>query len=268
MRLPEHFRYREFQKLKREPCEWLSVQRNDFAGDPERGSVVKKKPRPESSPVNELLFATLQQVAGALVKTFPRNCEAVLHDLSTPQQSVRCIAGEVTKRKVGAPVTDLVVRALRQEGRDIADRFNYKTMTSDGREIKSSTIFIRNLEEEVIGAFCINFDMTDYLNAAHALDVFTTTEGDFHSDGKIETFSASFPETIEALFKQAVSKIGKQCASMSTDEKIRLVQELEWNGVFQIKSAVDEVALLMGISKYTVYSYLKKIKTLKDLNKF
>jgi predicted transcriptional regulator YheO len=42
---------------------------------------------------------------------------------------------------------------------------------------------------------------------------------------------------------------------------------LALNGVFQIKGAVDEVALLMGISKYTVYSYLKKLRAINNISK-
>jgi len=228
---------------------------------------VKKKQQGKASTFEEMVFSTLERIADAIAKTFPRNCEAVVHDLSDPQRSVRFIAGNVTRRKAGAPITDLVVRALHQEGRNIADRFSYKTMTKDGRELKSSTVFFRDLKGQVIGAFCINFDMTDYLNATHALEVFTATGGDFDGNGKVETFASSFTETVEALFQQAVSKIGKHSSSMSTEEKIRLVQELARNGVFQIKGAVDEVSLLMGISKYTVYSYLKRLKALHHIDR-
>jgi predicted transcriptional regulator YheO len=54
---------------------------------------------------------------------------------------------------------------------------------------------------------------------------------------------------------------------MSTDEKIELVKEMEISGVFQIKGAVDQLALFMGVSKYTVYNYLKKIRTEQDMNR-
>ena len=48
---------------------------------------------------------------------------------------------------------------------------------------------------------------------------------------------------------------------MNRIEKIKLVKELEKNGVFRIKEGVDHIALLMGISKYTIYNYLKIIQT-------
>ena len=215
----------------------------------------------------EHLFKILAQLADAIVKTFPRNFEVVVHDLSQPQKSIRHIAGDVTHRKIGGPVTDMVVKALHQEGPDIRDRHNYKTNTKDGRVLKSTTSFIRDPKGEVAAAFCINFDTTDYLNATRALEMFAGAVSPFNGQGKLETFTSSITETIEALFEQAVAKIGKQPASMSTDEKVELVREMEISGVFQIKGAVDQVALFMGVSKYTVYNYLKKIHTEKVINR-
>lgn len=217
---------------------------------------------------SELLFRTLKQIADTLVATFPRMFEVVVHDLSQPQNSIKHIAGDVTRRKPGGPVTDLMVKALHQEGRDIRDRYNYKTTTSDGRALKSTTTFIRDSKGEVAFALCINFDMTDFLNATHALEIFTSASRAFNGPEKVETFAMSITETFGALFNQAVAKIGKQPASMSMEEKIELVKELEALGVFNIKGGTDQAALLMGVSRYTVYNYLKKIHAEKGLNRF
>jgi predicted transcriptional regulator YheO len=217
---------------------------------------------------NDLLFRTLKQIADALVATFPRVFEVVVHDLSHPQKSIKHIAGDVTRRKSGGPVTDLVVKAIHQEGRNIRDRHNYKTTTSDGRVLKSTTIFIRDDDGDVAFAFCINFDMTDFLNAAHAIEILTGAAGAFNGPEKVETFAMTITETFEALFAQAVAKIGKEPASMSMGEKIELVRELETLGVFHIKGGNDQAAMLMGVSKYTIYNYLKKIRAEQGLNRF
>jgi predicted transcriptional regulator YheO len=236
-------------------------------------SGYEKKPASEKFEKRELLeheyiFNVLAQISDAIVGTFPRNFEVVVHDLSQPKKSIKHIVGDVTHRKIGGPVTDLVVKALHQEGREIRDRHNYKTNTKDGRVLKSTTAFIRDLKGEVVAALCINFDMTDYLNAAHALEIFTSTVSTFNGPDKAETFASSISETIEALFDQAVAKIGKQPASMPIEEKVELVKELEASGLFKIKGAIDQVALLMGVSKYTVYNYLKRVHTEKAITPF
>jgi predicted transcriptional regulator YheO len=55
-------------------------------------------------------------------------------------------------------------------------------------------------------------------------------------------------------------EIGKRPASMNTEEKIRLVKILEKKGAFQIKGMVGQVALRLGVSNFTIYNYLKKIR--------
>jgi predicted transcriptional regulator YheO len=217
---------------------------------------------------NETIIKTLIQIADGIVNTFPRNFEVVVHDLSQPQKSIKHIAGDVTHRKPGGPVTDLVLKALHQEGADIRDRHNYKTTTKDGRTLKSTTVFIRNDAGEVVSALCINFDMTDYLNASRALDIFTATSKEFNGQEQPETFATNIQETLDALFEQAVSKIGRQPVSLSTDERVQFIGELEASGAFQFKGAVDQIAQMMGVSKYTIYNYLKKVHTERNINKF
>ena len=213
----------------------------------------------------EHLFQALRQIADAIVETFPRAFEVVIHDLSQPHKSIRHIVGDVTKRRAGGPVTDLVVKALQQEGDDIRDRHNYKTTTKDGRTLKSTSVFIRDSSGAVAAAFCINFDMTDFLSLVHALETFTTTANAFNGAAKVETFAMSIKETIVALFEQEVAKIGKQAAYMTTAEKMLLVKGLKESGVFQIRGGVDQVAHLLGITRYTVYNYLKNIETQQSL---
>ncbi|MCW7753256.1 helix-turn-helix transcriptional regulator [Desulfobotulus sp. H1] len=215
----------------------------------------------------EYLFKMLIQIAEAFTAMFPKNFEVVLHDLSEPRQSIRHISGSVTGRKVGGPVTDLVLKALYREGSEAKDRHNYKTTSRDGRTLKSSTVFIRDSRNEVIGAFCINFDTTDYSNAVHALEMFTGLFPGIGGQEKMETFSGSIVETIETLFEQAEAKIGKQSATMTMEERIETVKELDASGVFKIKGGIDQVALLMGVSKYTVYNYLKRMQAEKDMQR-
>jgi predicted transcriptional regulator YheO len=203
------------------------------------------------------IFDLLKQLADAVASTFGPNCEVAIHDLSTLKHSLIYLA---TKRKLGAPITDMVVTALIKEGRQVKDRYGYKTIMEDGRELKSSTIFVRDEHCEVIAAFCINFDTTDYVNAMRAIDVLAKFNNHSHASPLTETFAFSIDDTVDTLFEQAVSEIGKQPATMTTDEKIRLVKELERKGAFQIKGVVNQVAVRLGVSNFTVYNYLKKIR--------
>ncbi len=202
-------------------------------------------------------------MADAIVAMFGRSCEVAIHDLTDLRKSVVHISGDVTGRKIGAPATDLLVKALGKKDSEIKDMYNYKTTARDGRSIKSSTIFLRDTDDNVVAAFCINLDTTDFFNAAQTLSSFfnhNNNNENGHGGEIQETFASSIGETIDALFEQALVKIGKQPLSMTTDEKIKLTSLLEEQGVFLMKGAVKQVAVLTGVSNYTIYNYLKKIR--------
>jgi predicted transcriptional regulator YheO len=142
----------------------------------------------------------------------------------------------------------------------IEDIPNYRTISNEGRTLKSSTTFLFDDGGKVSGAFCINFDITDYLNAMSVLDEFTTT-ADPNEDPRDETFATSLGETMASLMEESIRKLGKQPATMTREEKVKLVQSLEFQGAFMIRGAVEHVAKAMGVSKFTVYNYLKEVRS-------
>ena len=199
-------------------------------------------------------------MADAFTFTFGDKCEIVIHDLRNIQQSIVYITGDVTNRVVGTPVSDVVIKKIMGKGDKVEDQFGFKSITDDGRELKSSTLFIRDDNEKVVAAFCINLDVTDYLNAIQTISAFA---GGLKS-GEIEKISEkiaySVDETVDSLFEQAVNEIGKRPATMTTPEKVKLVKSLEDKGAFQIKGVVNQVAIRLGVSNFTVYNYIKKIR--------
>jgi predicted transcriptional regulator YheO len=229
----------------------------------------EKVPTMEHDKMNERLciFESLKSIAAALSKTFGRNCEIAIHDFDRLPNSLLYIEGGVTKRKPGAPITDLAVRALRREGDNVADICNYKTITKDGMVLKSSTAFVRDSTGKVIGAFCINFCITEYLNTISLLEDFTKITQPNNVE-RHETFALSLNETMESLIDAAIKKTGRQPAIMSKEEKVNLVSHLENEGAFLIKGAVEFVAKALGVSKYTVYNYLKEVRINNQNNDF
>jgi predicted transcriptional regulator YheO len=89
--------------------------------------------------------------------------------------------------------------------------------------------------------------------------------GDAQSSEFKETFASTLNETVESIIEDVVKKVGKEPAVMTKDEKLGLVSVLEMNGAFSVKGTVDEVATLLGISKYTVYNYIKTVRNHKGM---
>jgi predicted transcriptional regulator YheO len=81
------------------------------------GPLRENREEPPMMTQNDLLFRTLKQIADALAAIFPRAFEVVVLDLSHPRESIKHIAGDITRRTSRGPVTDLVGHGFAQKTR-------------------------------------------------------------------------------------------------------------------------------------------------------
>lgn len=215
---------------------------------------------PPVGPPRELL--ALEAVARGFARTLGPRVEVVLHDLRRPESSLVFIEGNVTRRAVGAPVTDLVLELLRAQGDNVNDAIGYPSRTSDGRWLKSSTVFIRNSRGKVVGCMCINIDITEMAQGMAVLEdlLRTTPIGPSLADPAPEHFARSIGEVLEAAIAEAVKSMGIPVEAMHKDDKLRLVDILDRRGTFLVKGAVEQVATVLGVSRYTVYNYLEEAR--------
>jgi len=205
----------------------------------------------------DTLLRNLRNLADAIVLFYGRNCEVAIHDLSQLESSLVYIAGSITNRAVGAPATDFLIEHISKYGDEAPDLPPYSTNTSDGRPLKSSLSFVRDAKGKLIYAICMNCNVTSYLNAIATLEdhVCMSTGSD---DGQsIETFASTSEETSEAIVRKVLKEFGKHPVDLNRDERISLVCEFKQAGAFRFKGMVEHVSKLMGISKYTLYSYKK-----------
>jgi predicted transcriptional regulator YheO len=216
-------------------------------------------------PEKEWYLSNLCDIARAVVSMFGRNCEACVHDLTSLPNSLVYIHGDVTHRQPGAPATDLLLKIVNKHN-ESGNVFKYQTQSSDGRSLKSTTTLVRDQEGRPFAALCINFDTTEFYNASQAILPFIEYKTEDEAVANTETFTHSVEDTLTALFDGAVKEIGKHPTSMTSAERRRLVLLLDTDGSFQFKGAVEHIAKLMGVTRYTIYNYLKKIRQETTLN--
>ncbi|WP_243544138.1 helix-turn-helix transcriptional regulator [Pseudodesulfovibrio tunisiensis] len=214
----------------------------------------------EQTPEIKHIFQTAKRLADGLAQLLGRNAEVVIHDFSDLSHSLVYVAGSVTNRQVGAPITDLAYKKIKERGDDVEDMHGYKTVSRNGRILKSSTMFLRTSTGRVVGCLCVNFDITEFLNAKSLLDDLTGFD-DSGEDMREERFASSFNETMGSLIDEAVAQAGKQPATMDKEERLSLLRVLEEQEVFLFKGAVNQVARVFGVSRYTIYNYLKEIRS-------
>lgn len=195
-------------------------------------------------------------VADSICATVGPYCEVVLHDTSQPEHSAVYIAGNVTNRSVGAPLTDLVLQQLRQQGNAIRDIVGYRNLTQDGKTLRSSTTFVRNEAGEVVGCLCINIDQTPLVSWRHFLE---------HSLFPVavdaqETFASGMSEALDGIIRSVLDAYDGNPETLTRDEKTAVVQQLDERGVFLMKGSVELVAGILGVTRYTVYNYIDAVR--------
>ncbi|AEE14885.1 YheO-like domain-containing protein [Thermodesulfobium narugense DSM 14796] len=211
----------------------------------------------------KVIFDNLINIADSICEMFGKNCEVAVHDLRTPERSLIHIAGDITHRQTGAPITDLVLKVLKKSKDKAKDMVGYKSVTKDGRILRSTTSFIRDKKGKIIGAFCVNFDVTEFIGTYNVFKDLLEKGSEYD---KNETFAKNLNETIETLTQEAILFFGKQPSSFSPEEKIKFVSYLDEKGAFLIKGSVEYVASILGLSKFTVYSYLQKVRSSSNSN--
>lgn len=216
------------------------------------GCVISEELVPE--------LAVIKQLLPGLVRMFGDASEAVLHDYTDPENSLVAIEGTLTGRKVGAPLTDRLLQVYQTQGDQAEDLVNIRTRAADGRLLNSTTIFIRNSEGKIVGSLGINVDISDLELGFNALRRILGLTSQESGEERTIHFAANVDELMSDLINKALMKVGPVPQAFNRDDRLKVVQTLYEQGLFKIKGSVDYLAKRLGVSPFTIYSYLDTIR--------
>ena len=217
---------------------------------------------------DDLTLESLVMIAHGIARQFGNDCEVCIHDLQANDlEHTICyiINGHVSGRKIGDGASKIVLETLEalKKGDNVSDHLGYRTHTSDGRILKSSTIFLKDESGKYRFILGINHDMTDFINAQSALSNIVENIEAAGEDiyGQIPL---SVNDLLDNLIEQSVKLVGKTPALMTKDEKVKAIKFLQDAGAFLITRSGDKISQFFGISKFTLYSYIDQAKTVDE----
>jgi len=217
---------------------------------------------------DDLTLESLVMIGHGIARQFGNDCEVCIHDLQANDlEHTICyiINGHVSGRKIGDGASKIVLETLEalKKGDNVSDHLGYRTHTSDGRILKSSTIFLKDESGKYRFILGINHDMTNFINAQSALsnvvENIETTGEDIY--GQIPL---SVNDLLDNLIEQSVKLVGKTPALMTKDEKVKAIKFLQDAGAFLITRSGDKISQFFGISKFTLYSYIDQAKAVDE----
>ena len=206
-------------------------------------------------------------VARGIAATFGNQCEVVLHNLSRPRTSiVEIVNNTVTGRSVGDGIRELVWSVLRSPNFTDDMLTNYRTTALDGKDVKSTTILIRDEANRIVGALCINLDLSAFSNMKKSLDDLTrVTQLGPPPDKVIQVKNADVIDVLDHIAEGTIEEYRKPASELSREEKIEIVRYLDEKGVFRIRGSVDRIAGKLGTSRYTIYNYLGSVRAAREI---
>lgn len=189
----------------------------------------------------ELLFAPFVEIA--------------VHDLISGK--ISHLFGSISNRKVGqsSPVFQLDLPV-----QEFPDVFNpYYETNWDGRKIKCTTVTIRSDAGKPTHLICFNFD-TSFFQDMH-LNLSALLQVDEKSDNPVELHAtANWHKKVDGTITDFLVKRKLVLSQLNISERRELVEALAGQGVFFIKNAAPYVANKLGVSRATIYNYLKVLR--------
>jgi predicted transcriptional regulator YheO len=168
------------------------------------------------------------------------NTEIVLHDVSNIDCSIVAIRNNhISGRKIGSPTTNLALKILKDKHYHDKDYItNYQGISTNGRTLKSSTYFIRDDQQQIIGMLCININHEKLTQLRNYLNEIINFPDCNSKENPIERFSTSIKEVAQESITSIINKFDVSPHRMSQEEKISIIREMNNNGVFLLKGAI------------------------------
>ncbi|MFF3333888.1 transcriptional regulator [Streptomyces sp. NPDC002888] len=208
----------------------------------------------------DAIIAALGPVADGIAATFGPVCEVVIHDYRSPEKSVVAVAGAVTGRAVGGAMSEIGMRVLAR-GDEAGDELNYLTRTGGGQLVKSSTMVLRDSTGVVFGALCVNLDVTAVNQARTLLGALAGHAGPgAGTEPPVTTFGNDIDSVVDALVDAHLLRQSQTWAGLDRARRLELFRSLDERGVFAVRRAIEQVAVRLGISRASAYSYLSQAR--------
>ncbi len=189
-----------------------------------------------------------------VIALFAPFVEVAIHDVTTGK--ITAIYNNITNRKVGdlSPVTELQLPV--SEFPDVFEPY-YET-NWDGRKIKCTTVTVRDEAKNPVALICFNFDVSVFEDMRLNLKTFLQVKE--HTSNPVELYSDNWQVKIDTHILSYISQHKLILGKLTREEKQSVIEELSKHGVFFLKNAAPYVANKLGVSRATIYNYLKILR--------
>ncbi|WP_374580602.1 transcriptional regulator [Pseudoduganella sp.] len=206
------------------------------------------------TPDQQHLLEQMKHVADGLGRTLAPFTEVVLHDLLDPSHAVLAIHNNLSGREVGDPATELGLARIADPAfpQVLA---NYANTFPDGRPAKSTSIGIKDRNQQYIAALCLNVDLNLFRSLQAMLGQFSNVDP---TAAVLESLApAAGADAIRAHIEQFAARLSTTPRALKAEDRRALMRELGDAGLLDTRRAMETIAAHLGVSRATAYNYAK-----------
>ena len=193
-----------------------------------------------------------------IAEMFAPYLEVIIHDLQIPEHSIIAIFNKhITGRKIGDGTSDIGYKKLEDE---LPDKIvNYNNQSPSGSDLKSSSLTIRNKDDEIIGSMGLNFDLSSFVNIKEFFEMFTKTFTLDNLPKREEFFMWSVKDEIQQALNKYIASHDLQGKVLNRKDKLNVVGYMKKEGHTNKKGAISILSELLAITRPTLYKYIKEV---------
>ena len=194
-----------------------------------------------------------------IAEMFAPYLEVIIHDLQTPEHSIIAIFNNhITGRKIGDGTSDIGYKKLEDK---LPDKIvNYNNQSPSGADLKSSSLTIRNRDDEIIGSMGLNFDLSSFVNVKEFFEIFTKTFTLDNFPKQEEFFRWSVKDEIQQALNKYIASHDLQGKVLNRKDKLNVVAYMKKDGHIKKKGAISILSEMLAITRPTLYKYIKEVK--------
>lgn len=205
-------------------------------------------------------------------ETFGKKVECVLQEVikqgSQYTSSIVYIKNSISGRKIGSPGTDFVSHVIKSKI-FITEQFivNYQGKSMDGNLLKSSSMFIKDKNNNLIGILCINIDESKLVKTEYLLDKGLQTLKQYFDDNSsiknIDVQENMYITPIISIESAIINLFGTNdidIINMSKSQKKEIVSYLYEKNFFELRDSISKTAKYFSMSEVSIYKYLQEVK--------
>jgi predicted transcriptional regulator YheO len=193
-----------------------------------------------------------RDIADAIAKLFMPYVEVALHDLDT--QQITYLANNLSRRSIG---DDSGLDRLKgTSGAGVIGP--YDKLNWDGGGMRCISIQLPDSKKGSGVLMCINVSVSALQQVKGALDLFLSASRVIPQPPQL--FDDDWQERINVFVNSWSLERSLVVGRLSADDKKALIEALDLQGAFRIKTAAGYVSNVLDMGRATLYKYLKEIR--------